>query len=164
MGVKRIRARAVVACGLFVAAGLATVVVGGAEAQQPSPPTGTLQLVQRERDSRFHFIDVPPLRGARHPTSGDGFVITGAVRDQAGMRVGRLQAVFVLTNVSREQAQVTATFILSDGRVVASGAETRANVDDFAIVGGTGRYTGARGTLRVTDSRRSTAFLFTFLG
>jgi hypothetical protein len=80
------------------------------------------------------------------------------------MRVGRLQAVFVLTNVRREQAQVTATFILSDGRVVASGAETRANVDDFAIVGGTGRYTGARGTLRVTDSRRSTAFLFTFLG
>src|SRR3954454_24064317 len=35
---------------------------------------------------------------------------------------------------------------------------------DFAITGGTGRYAGARGTFRVTEDRRNTRLLFTFLG
>jgi hypothetical protein len=121
--------------------------------------------VQRDRDARFHFIDVPPRQGARRPrTPGDGFLITGAVRDQAGKRAGRLQAAFVVTNVRREEAEGSATFLLSGGHIVVSGAETKGRVDDFAVTGGTGRYMGARGTLRVTERRRSTAFLFTFLG
>lgn len=160
---KRVRAAAV-AGGLLATGGLAGSVVS-TEAQQPGPPTGTLQLVQRDRDARFHFIDVPPRQGPRRPpTPGDGFVITGAVRDQAGKRAGRLQAVFVITNVRREEAEGSATFLLPDGHIMASGADTRSRVDDFAVTGGTGRYAGARGTLRVTERRRSTAFLFTFLG
>ena len=159
----RKRVRAAVACGLFATAGLATA-VAGTEAQQPGPPTGTLQLIQRDRDARFRFIDVPPVRGDRRPGPGDSFMITGAVRDLAGNRAGRLQAVFVLTNVRGEEAQGSATFILPAGHIVLSGAETRARIDNFAIIGGTGRYAGARGELRVTESRRSTAFLFTFLG
>jgi hypothetical protein len=161
MGRKQVRAA--LACGLFVTAGLATA-VAGTEAQQPGPPTGTLQLIQRDRDAKFRFIDVPPRRGDRRPTAGDGFLITGPVRDPAGNRAGRLQAVFVITDVRREDSQGSATFILPDGHIVISGAETKARIDDFAIVGGTGRYTGARGTLRVTEGSRSTAFLFTFLG
>jgi hypothetical protein len=155
---------AAVACGLFATAGLTTAVVS-TQAQPPTPPTGALTLMQRDRDARFQFIDVPPRQGDRRPpTPGDGFLITGAVRDQAGRRVGRLHAVFVITNARREEAQGSATFILSDGHIVISGAETRARVDHFAITGGTGRYTGARGTFQVTEGRRSTAFLFTFLG
>jgi hypothetical protein len=157
---KRVRAAAV-AGGLLATGGLAGSVVS-TEAQQPGPLTGTLQLVQRDRDARFHFINVPPRR--RPPTPGDGFVITGAVRDQAGKRAGRLQAVFVLTNIRREEAQGSATFLLPDGHIMASGADTKSRVDDFAVTGGTGRYAGARGTLRVTERRRTTAFLFTFLG
>jgi hypothetical protein len=162
MGIKRVRAAAV-ACGLFAIAGLATAVAGSAQA--PSPPTGTLQLVQRDRETRFRFLDVAPLQGERgRPNAGDGFLITGRVRDPAGNRAGRVQAVFVITNVRREHAQGSATFVLRGGSIVISGAETRSRIDDFAITGGTGRYTGARGTLRVTESRRSTGFLFTFVG
>jgi hypothetical protein len=162
MGMKRVRAAAVT-CGLLATGGLA-VGVGGTAAQEPTPPTGTLQLVLRDRDVRFQLIDVPPLQGRRQPpTRGDGFLLTGPVRNQAGNRAGRLQAVFVITNVRREQAQVSATFLLRGGHIVASGAETKGRVDNFAVTGGTGRYAGARGTLRVTDRRRTTTFLFTFM-
>ena len=158
------RLRPAVACGLVATAGLA-MAVAGTDAQQPGPPTGTLELVQRDREARFRLIDVPPRQGERgRPTTGDGFLITGPVRDTAGNRAGRLQAHFVITNLRREEAQGSATFMLPDGHIVIGGAETRARIDDFAIVGGTGRYAGARGTLRVTETRRRTAFLFTFLG
>jgi hypothetical protein len=163
MGMKRVTTAAV-ACGLFATGGLA--IAGSTAAQEPTPPTGTLQLMQRDRETRFHFIDVPPRQGQRQPpTPGDGFLLTGALRYQAsGNRAGRLQAVFVITNVRREEAQISATFLLRGGRIMASGADTKPRVDDFAITGGTGRYAGARGTLRVTEHRRSSAFLFTFFG
>jgi hypothetical protein len=162
MGITWLRVAAVT-CGLVASAGLANVV--SSQAQQPGPPTGTLQLEQRDRDARFRFIDVPPRQGERRPpNAGDGFLITGAVRDQAGQRAGRVQAVFVITAARREQAQGSATFVLADGHIAISGAETAANVDDFAITGGTGRYAGARGTLRVTEGRNTTGFLFTFMG
>ncbi len=162
MGITRLRVAAVT-CGLVASAGLVTVV--SSQAQAPGPPTGTLQLMQRERDARFRFLDVPPRRGERgRPNAGDGFIITGPVRDQAGQRAGRLQAVFVITNVRREQAEGTATFLLTGGRITLSGAETRADVEDFAITGGTGRYAGARGTMRLTEGRNTTGFLFTFMG
>ena len=154
------RTVAAVTCGLVASAGLVTVV--GSQAQEPGPPTGTLELVQRERDTRSRLIDVPPRQGERgRPTIGDGFLITGSVRDAAGNRAGRLQAHFLVT--SREDAQASGTFILNDGRIVIGGATTEADIDDFAVLGGTGRYAGARGTLRVTEGK-ATGFLFTFTG
>jgi hypothetical protein len=163
MAVKGIRTAAI-ASGLLAAGALAASVVS-TEAQQPGPPTGTLQLMQRDRDTTFRFIDVPPRQGERRaPTPGDGALITGAVRDQAGNRAGRLQATFVITNVRREEAEVSATFLLPDGRIMGSGADTKARVDDFAVTGGTGRYAGARGTVTVTEHRRSTTFVFNFMG
>jgi hypothetical protein len=155
------RRATLVVCGLVATGALGASVVS-TEAQQSSPPTGTLQLTLRDRDTGFRFIDVHPQR--RAPAVGDGAVIRGALRDQAGTRMGRLQATFVITNPRREQAQVSATFVLPGGRITVSGADTKARVDDFPVTGGTGSYTGARGTVRVTEHRRSTTFLFTFLG
>jgi hypothetical protein len=139
---------------------LATVV--SSQAQPPGPPTGTLELLQPDRDTRSRLIDVPPRQGRRRrPTIGDGFLMTGSVRDPAGNRAGRVQAHFLVT--TRDGAQASATFILHDGRIVIGGATTEAEIDDFAVLGGTGRYAGARGTLRVTEGR-TTTFLFTFMG
>src|SRR4051812_50201233 len=76
---------AAVTCGLLATAGLA-MAVGGTEAQQPGPPTGTLQLVLRQSDGDFRLtVDAPPRRRGNRVTNGDGFQVTGAVRDQAGM-------------------------------------------------------------------------------
>ncbi len=155
----------ILAAVLAAVATMATAVVSTGGAQQPSPPTGTLQFVLRERDVAFRFIDNPPRQGERRPPStGDSFVITGPIRDQSNKRAGRVQAVFVVTDPRREAAQVSATFILNGGQIVINGSEGKARADDFAITGGTGRYAGARGTLRVTESRRENRFLFTFLG
>jgi hypothetical protein len=154
--------RATLVVSGLVATGALGASVVSPEAQQSSPPTGTLQLTLRDRETTFRLVDVHP--GRRAPAVGDGFVITGALRDQAGTRMGRLQATFVAINPRREQAQVAATFVLSGGRITASGADTKSRVDDFAVTGGTGSYAGARGTLRVTEHRRSATFLFTFLG
>ena len=159
MGIMRLKVAAV-ARGLAGSAGLATVV--STQAQQPGPPTGTLQLEQRDRDTRSQVIDVPPRQGQRRrPTIGDGSLITGSVRDPAGSLAGSVQVHFLVT--SREDAQASGTFILDDGRIVIGGATTDADIDDFAVLGGTGRYAGARGTLRVTEGR-TTTFLFTFTG
>jgi hypothetical protein len=160
MAVKRVRTAAV-ASGLLAAGALGASVVS-TEAQQAGPPTGTLQLTQRDRDASFKFINVPPRQ--RRPGVGDSFLITGAVRDQAGQRAGRLQADFVITGARGAQAQGSATFVLAGGHIVLSGAETRARVDEFAVTGGTGRYAGARGTLTVSEHRRSTTFVFNFMG
>ena len=62
MGTKRVAAAAVT-CGIFATAGL--IAVGGTQAQQPGPPTGTLQLSQRERETKFQLItDARPVSAA----------------------------------------------------------------------------------------------------
>jgi hypothetical protein len=163
MRIKRVRAAAA-ACAL-IATGGSAIAVGSPAAQEPSPPTGTLELRQRAGDVTFRPIDVRPFQGPRQrPNPGDGAVISGGVRNEAGRQVGRLQAVFVVVNVRRQQFQVWATFVLRGGRIMASGADTRARAEDFAVTGGTGRFAGARGTVRVTERRRTTTFLFTFFG
>jgi hypothetical protein len=62
MSTRRFKAAAV-AWGLLATAGLTTAAVGAAPPQ--GPPTGTLQLLQRNREANFRFVDVPPLQGVR---------------------------------------------------------------------------------------------------
>ena len=54
MGIMRLGVVAVT-CGFVASAGLATVV--SSQAQQPGPPTGTLELMQRDADTRSRVID-----------------------------------------------------------------------------------------------------------
>jgi hypothetical protein len=67
----------------------------------------------------------------------------------------------------RSAAQGSGTFVLRNGQIVVSGildGRGRTRRDTLAIVGGSGAYNGARGTLVTTERRRSTRFLFTFMG
>jgi hypothetical protein len=48
------------------------------------------------------------------------------------------------------------------GPIVDRGRNDR--TDTLAVVGGSGAYTGARGTLVTTDARRSTRYVFAFVG
>jgi hypothetical protein len=67
-----------VACAALVAI-VAVTATGGA--QQPGPPSGGLELVLRERESSFTFVDNPPLR---RESRGDMAVIAGRLRDTDG--------------------------------------------------------------------------------
>jgi hypothetical protein len=139
--------------------------VGSSGAQQPGPPTGTLALVSLDRETRFTFVDNPPRRRER---AGDLFMINARLRDGANRPTGRLHASFAETQPPpRVVAQGSATFILRNGQIMVSGPivdRPGDRTDTFAVVGGSGAYTAARGTMVTTETRRRTRFLFTFAG
>jgi hypothetical protein len=155
---------------LIIAAACAAIVsvvalVGSSGAQQPGPPTGTLALVSLDRETRFTFVDNPPRRRER---AGDLFMINARLRDGANRPTGRLHASFAETQPPpRVVAQGSATFILRNGQIMVSGPivdRPGDRTDTFAVVGGSGAYTAARGTMVTTETRRRTRFLFTFAG
>jgi hypothetical protein len=61
-----------------------------------------------------------------------------------------------------------ATFILGDGQIMVSGPIVNRGpgdrTDTLAVVGGTGAYTAARGTLVTTETRTGARYLFSFAG
>lgn len=143
---------------LLILAALAAALAGpaliGTAGAQTTPTT--LELVQRERDTSTGFVDNPPRR---RESAGDVFTIRGPVRDAAGDRAGSAQAVF--TQTGRRSALGSATFALRDGQLMIAGVVDGGAADTLAVVGGTGAYAGATGTVRVTEGRRRTVFTFT---
>jgi hypothetical protein len=142
------------------------VLVARTDAQAPGPPTGTLELTSLDRETRFTFVDNPPRRRER---AGDLFTINSRLRDASNRPAGRLHATFVETQPPpRVVAPGSATFVLSDGQIMVSGPivnEGRGDrTDTLAVVGGTGAYTAARGTLTTTETRTGGRYLFTFAG
>jgi hypothetical protein len=153
---------------LIITAACAAIVsvvalVGSSGAQQPGPPTGTLELVSLDRETRFTFVDNPPRRRER---AGDLFMINARLRDGANRPTGRLHASFAETQPPpRVVAQGSATFILRNGQIMVSGPivdRPGDRTDTFAVVGGSGAYTAARGTMVTMETRRRTRFVFTF--
>lgn len=154
---------------LIVTAACAAIVgvvalVGSSGAQPPGPPTGTLELVSVNRETRFAFVDNPPRRRER---AGDLFMINARLRDASNRAAGRLHASFAETQPPpRVVAQGSATFILGNGQIMVSGPIVdrgrNDRTDTLAVVGGA--YAGARGTLVTTDTRRRTRYVFTFAG
>jgi hypothetical protein len=127
--------------------------IGTAGAQ--TTPT-TLELVQLERDVRAGFVDNPPRR---RETAGDVFTVRGTVRDSAGRAAGKAEAAF--TQTGKRSALGGATFALRDGQLMIAGRVGGGGTDTLAVVGGTGAYAGATGTVRITEGRRRTVFSFT---
>lgn len=144
----------------------AAVVGGSSGAQQPGPPTGTLELVALDRETRFKFVDNPPRRRER---AGDLFMINARLRDSSNRPTGRLHASFAETQPPpRVVAQGSATFVLGNGQIMVSGLIVdqgrNDQTDTFAVVGGSGAYTAARGTMVTTETQSRTRFVFTFSG
>jgi hypothetical protein len=154
-----------------LSAALAVAVVGiavvSSNAQQPGPPTGTLDLVQRGRESTFRHIDHPPRGGGpQAPSPGDVAIIGGTLRDTSNRRVGKLHVTFMRLKGRRKAHvdQVNATFDLKGGQIVMGGVDHGRRTLVVAITGGTGSYAGARGSMRVTQMRREAHFRITFIG
>ena len=153
-----------------LSAALALIVVGlavvSSTAQQPGPPTGTLDLVLRDREATFRHIDHPPRGGGPQAASpGDMAIIGGTLRDTSNRRVGKLHAVFLRLKGRRRNIvdQVSTTFVVKGGQIVVAGI-SEGRTEEMAITGGTGNYAGARGTLRVSFPKRANHFRFTFIG
>jgi hypothetical protein len=103
---KRLALMIAAACTALISA---AVVVVRSDAQETGPPTGTLELVSHDRETRFAFVDHPPRRQER---AGDLFVINSWLRDSSNRPTGRLDASFAETQPPpRVIAQGSATFL-----------------------------------------------------
>jgi hypothetical protein len=131
----------------------------GTASGQSGAPSGTLELMQLERENRSGYVDNPPRR---RESTGDVFTVAGRVRDTSRRAAGRVQGSF--TQTGRGTAQGAVTFALAGGQVVIVGGLTGKGRDTFVIAGGTGAYAGATGSVQITVRRARTEFRFDFAG
>ena len=134
-------------------AALAVALVGSAGAQAPT----TLELVQIDREVKTGLVDNPPKR---RESAGDVFTVRGPIRDAQNRRAGTSNGVF--TQTGPKSAHGAATFTLPSGRIAIQGVLGTSGDDTLAVVGGTGAYANATGTVRITQRAGRTTFAFTF--
>jgi hypothetical protein len=144
---------------LVTAAVAATVIAGilstSGGAQQPGERT--FKLIEEE--GTFKFVDNPPkARNPRNPTFsiGDAFVFTSPLRSETNSPMGAVHVFCAVTrggNFSRAASQCNGTYALRDGTLAAS-AVLKGDDASIAIVGGTGAYEGARGSVTDRDLPR----------
>ena len=140
---------------LLLAAVAATVVgvVAVTAGQADSPGERTIRLV--EKGGSFTFVDNPPTGNARTRLISAGDFSAGTVQldDESGKRVGSLQIVCIATVSGKEvraRFQCNGTVSLADGTLAISALQKRhadQDVTHISVIGGTGAYEGARGSV-----------------
>lgn len=138
--------RSALARGLVLVGGLVGLGAAGAAGEAVAAP-GATTLVLYAGGMRGFSHD---RRHGELARSGDRVTFEGELRDRPdGRRVGELHAAaFTLRGPggggAAERIELH-TFVLEDGTLVGSGAGG-ASGGSFAILGGTGRFAGARGS------------------
>jgi hypothetical protein len=137
------------ALALLCAAALAASAAVTASAATHSTRSVTLHLV--EKDVGFNFIDNPPHGGQNKPPSiGDQLAFTANVLTKSGKRAGHLEATCTVTRGGKNgYSACFGVMALAGGELslmtIALTSENGAN--KIAIVGGTGAYEGASGSI-----------------
>ena len=132
--------RTVLTRGLAVAAGaLGATVVGTGVALGAMPASNASTLTLFVRDVRFRASGPKPgaLHEAHAPASPHGTLV-----DATGQTVGSFSAGILAGSGGGIAVQ---RFTLADGTILGMGSGSLKD-SEYAIVGGTGRYAGARGT------------------
>jgi hypothetical protein len=146
---KRTTAAAIAAAGAVVA--LTALPASGHRAQVPGPIvlTGT----QRSVDEKT--IDLKP----RGESVGDRMLSSETLR-RDGKPVARVESECTLLDATLEGAQCSFTIMFHDGILIGQGASVSKPIPGlgttdqrFAVLGGTGRYTGASGSVDVQPTR-----------
>jgi hypothetical protein len=147
---------------LLGAAGLATLPAAALPALPvgPAPPS----VAPRTLFGRAWRISSRDVRKGELPTEGVRLLIRGELHDAAsgGRKLGEFYATAHRLGALGKAAPQSPgslelhTFVFADGTLVGSGVASAAaaSVGEFAIVGGTGRYLGARGSYRAQQSHR----------
>lgn len=140
-----------------------TGVIAAAHAAEPGSPTSTpaqtLQLLARPTGGGQ--IDNAP----KGISPGDQFFGHGVISGSSGRRLGSftLTTELIAGRASRGTEQSTMIISLPTGQLVITGGHRTADRFSMAVVGGTGRYAGARGTISITpgphDSEHATIHL-----
>jgi hypothetical protein len=114
-----------------------------------SAGTGAAQIRVTDRLIRADRIDI----GARGTSPGDIEIVRTRLFDRRGRLIGRseLECTFVDSGRSRV---CRGTYFFPRGKIVVGGSLRFRQFYDMAVLGGTGLYDNARGTLTVTRSSR----------
>jgi hypothetical protein len=122
---------------LAVAAILATSASGA--------PRTSWTMVFDARQTATHFVDNAP----NGESPGDAISFTDILL-QHGKVAGFAEATGTLVDRKRDANELQGTFDLPGGQIMIGGISLgQAATQSFAIVGGTGRYDGVRGTARI---------------
>jgi len=157
-------------------AAAAAVAVPNGSAQAPVPPGSTsFSYYEPDAGSTFKILDNAPKSPVRNPMSprfrfslGDKLAFRSPLFDKkGGTRVGTLYAdgtVVRGTTFRTASIIATGTYVLNDGSQIAvQGYFSFAKDSTAAVVGGTGRYEGARGHLTSTSTEDSSTDTLTLL-
>ena len=143
-----------------VATALAVAVPAATHAQAPG--ARTLNFVEQAKGTKVVFVD----NGKHGPSAGDAIVLTIPLVDAAGAKLGTATATCTATSIPKSAEPPTlcqGVFALADGDIVVSG-RVGSGADYLAVVGGTGAYAGARGTMDSTDEKTGAHDVVTLLG
>lgn len=132
----------VAAAAAVIAGGVAIVTSSVGGAQQPALRTLTFtEQSHQEYATKYSEKKTSP---------DDTFVFTARLLSN-GQRVGRDQG--ACTNVASNASECRGTLFLKDGKLFILGGTTSSSKSTLGIVGGTGPYIGARGTLTTTHRK-----------
>jgi hypothetical protein len=143
------RIRRLAAAALVSAGAVAVVAVAPGNAQ----PSGTTITITTGAE-RLSMLDVAPKGVARGRVSlGDHVFVSAPIRPDGGTR-GRFTGVFTVGNphtvrIDRGRGLLSGVYRLADGDIYIQATATfdDGDEDHGAVVGGTGAYAGARGTV-----------------
>jgi hypothetical protein len=119
------------------------VLVSGIGASSIGASSGVASLRFYERPGSTHVIDNAPK--GRKAGRGDIILFVNPVFDRQGTQVGTDRG--VCTMYSAGESQCDATLALPKGQIVTHGLQGAKTGFDVAVIGGTGAYAGARGTM-----------------
>jgi hypothetical protein len=146
---------------VILSAALAATVIAGiltTSGAAQVPGERTFKIIEGSGGT-FNLIDNPPkARNRRNPrfSPGDAFVFTSPLFNEANKRIGTLHVHCTLTRggtFARVRGQCNATYALRDGTLAVS-AVLRGEDAAIAVIGGTGAYEGARGSITDRDLPR----------
>ena len=145
---------AIVLATAAAAMGIVAILSASGSAQVPGPTT--LQVFEREKGSHFGVVDNPPkVKNERtfKFSVGDVVAFNSPIFDQSrATRLGSLSVQCTVTTPGTDPRSVcVGAFSLKDGTITLTGTlKGDPKTVVVAITGGTGAYTGARGTMTST--------------
>jgi len=165
------RSSIVVVLGAVVAT--AALAVPGGSAQAPG--TTTLSFYEPDAQSTFEFVDNPPKGIGKRPgpksrfSIGDAITFISPLYDKkGGSRQGKLYAHGAIVRgggFGKAAIVATGTYVLNDGSQISVQGYFSFGDDDStaSVIGGTGRYEGARGHLTSHSTENDSTDTLTLL-
>jgi hypothetical protein len=136
--------------GWLLAGAAAGILVAGPWQSPSAASTGPATITINDRQVAVTRVDV----GARGTSPGDTEIVR-AVLLQRGTRAVIGRGELVCTFVDGVRSRVCrGTYVLPKGELVVGGSVLYRQFYDLAVLGGTGLYDNARGTLTVTRTHR----------